>query len=64
MLRRDLGVDAELQAGAYGTFKVLVNDEEVVDGGALAFMGVLPSLASIRARVAERMPPSPAKPNA
>jgi len=29
--------------GKYGEFKVLVDGETVVDGGALAFMGVLPS---------------------
>jgi len=29
--------------GKYGEFKFLVDDQIVVDGGALAFMGVLPS---------------------
>jgi hypothetical protein len=52
MLRRDLGVEVTLEAGPYGSFRVLADDDVVVDGGALAFLGVLPSLAEIRARVA------------
>jgi hypothetical protein len=56
MLRRDLGVDVELEAGPYGSFQVRSDDDTVlVDGGAMAFLGVLPSLADIRARVAEKM---------
>lgn len=61
MLRRDLGVDVELESGPYGSFQVRADDGTVlVDGGALAFMGVLPPLTEIRARVAERMGTSPA----
>lgn len=52
MLRRDLGVDVTLEAGPYGSFQVRVDDTVVVDAGALAFLGVLPSLAEIRAKVA------------
>ena len=41
--------------GRYGEFKVLVNGETVVDGGALAALGVLPSgrtvLDAVRARL-------------
>jgi len=33
----------ELENGHYGEFKVYVDDEEVIDGGKLAFPGVLPS---------------------
>lgn len=29
--------------GHYGEFKVLVDGNEVIDGGAAAFLGVLPS---------------------
>jgi hypothetical protein len=29
--------------GKYGEFKILVDNEIVVDGGALAFLGILPS---------------------
>lgn len=55
MLRRDLGIDVELEAGPYGSLKVFVDDEEVVDAGALAFMGVVPTLRYIREKVAERL---------
>lgn len=55
MLRRELGVDAQLEAGPYGSFQVRVEDDVLIDGGKLAFMGVLPALAEIKARVAERL---------
>ena len=54
MLRRDLGVDVTLEAGPYGSFKVSVDDQTVVEGGPLAFLGVLPTLDEIRARVTAR----------
>jgi len=42
--------------GRYGEFKVLVDGKAVVDGGALAVLGVLPSarnvLDAVRARLA------------
>ncbi|HEV8336137.1 MAG TPA: hypothetical protein VGR67_06975 [Candidatus Polarisedimenticolia bacterium] len=41
--------------GRYGEFKVLVDGETVVDGGARAVLGLLPSspkiLATVRARL-------------
>ena len=41
--------------GRYGEFKVLVDGETVVDGGAMAALGVLPSgrkvVAAVRARL-------------
>ena len=57
-LRRELGVDAELVEGHYGELSVLVDGEEVINGGALAFLGVLPSLRRIRDAVAARLEPS------
>jgi hypothetical protein len=42
-LRRELGIDVEMVRGPYGQFKVLVDGETTVDGGALAALGVLPS---------------------
>ena len=54
MLRRDLGVDVTLEPGPYGSFQVSVDNEVVVDAGALAFLGVLPTLTEIRSRVTER----------
>jgi len=42
-IRRQLATDVDLVHGRYGEFKVLVDGEIVIDGGALAFLGVLPS---------------------
>ena len=42
-LRRELHEDVEMQRGRYGEFKVLIDGRTVVDGGALAALGVLPS---------------------
>jgi len=54
-LRRELGVDVQMVKGRYGEFKVLVDDKTVVDGGALAALGVLPSgrkvLDAVRTRL-------------
>jgi hypothetical protein len=54
-LRRELGTEVELIRGHYGEFKVLVDGETVIDAGALAALGVLPSgrkvVAAVRARL-------------
>ena len=42
-LRRELGIEVEMVSGRYGEFKVLVDDQTVVDAGSAAFLGVLPS---------------------
>jgi hypothetical protein len=42
-IRQELNTDVDMFRGKYGEFKVLVDNEIVVDGGALAFLGVLPS---------------------
>jgi hypothetical protein len=42
-LRKELATDVEMVHGRYGEFKVLVDNEVVVDGGSLAALGVLPS---------------------
>ena len=39
----------------YGEFKVLVDDKVAIDGGAAAFLGVLPSYRRISADVRERL---------
>lgn len=52
MLKKE-GIDVTLEAGPYGSFKVRVDDDVVVDGGALAFLGVLPTLNEIRSQVKE-----------
>jgi hypothetical protein len=54
-LRRELGADVQMVHGGYGEFKVLVDGEAVIEGGALAALGVLPSgrkvLDAVRARL-------------
>jgi hypothetical protein len=55
-LRRELGVDVEGVHGHYGEYKVLVDGEVVIDGGALAALGVVPSgrkvVDAVRSRLA------------
>jgi len=41
-LRRELGIEVETEHGRYGEYKVLVDGDIVVDGGALAVLGLLP----------------------
>ena len=54
-LRRELGAEVELVGGTDCQFKVVVDDETVVDGGAWAALGVLPSgpvvVDAVRARL-------------
>lgn len=58
MLRKE-GMDVELEAGPYGSFEVKVDDQKVVEGGALAFLGILPSLDEIRTHVNEAKEATP-----
>jgi len=54
-LRRELRTDVDMVHGRYGEFKVLVDGEVVVDAGALAALGIVPSnrkvLAAVRAKL-------------
>jgi hypothetical protein len=54
-LRRELGVEVEMVRSRYGEFKVLVDGETLIDGGALVLLGVMPSgrkvVDAVRARV-------------
>ena len=51
LLKRELGVDAELVHGSYGQFKIAVDGREVLDGGAAVILGVVPSNSRILAVV-------------
>ena len=42
-------------AGHYGEFTVLVDNEELVSGGPFGFVGVLPSVASVKKLIAQRL---------
>jgi hypothetical protein len=54
-LRRELHTDVDMVHGSYGEFKVAVDGDIVIDGGAAAFLGVMPSRAKVVAAVKERM---------
>ena len=54
-LRKELGVDPVVVEGRYGELSVEVDGEEVINAGALAFLGVLPSLRRIRDAVAAKL---------
>jgi hypothetical protein len=41
--------------GQYGEFKVLVDGDTVIDGGAAAFLGMLPSRKRILAAILTRL---------
>lgn len=49
-LRRRLGPDVEVatEDGRYGEFKVFIDGEQVLDAGSLAFLGVLPTIRTVR----------------
>ena len=54
-LRKELGAEVEMVRGRYGEFKVQVDGETVIDGGALAILGVLPSARRIAGAVRARL---------
>ena len=41
-LRRELKTDVDMVKARYGEFKVLVDGDTIIDGGATAFLGVSP----------------------
>jgi hypothetical protein len=54
-LTKVLGVPVEKLSGRYGEFTVLVDGEPILDGGALGWLGVLPSTAEVLAVVRGRL---------
>jgi hypothetical protein len=56
-LRRELNADVKVVGGPYGQFKVKLDGNTVLEGGALAMLGVLPSgqkvLEAVRAELAK-----------
>jgi hypothetical protein len=53
-LRRELQTEVDMVRGHYGEFKVLVDGDIVIDGGALAALGVLPSGRKVLDAVRDR----------
>jgi hypothetical protein len=54
-IRRELKTEVEMIRGHYGEYKVLVDGEEVIDRGALAALGVLPSGRKVVEKVRARL---------
>jgi hypothetical protein len=54
-IRREVGADVAMAHGSYGEFKVLVDGDVLLDAGALAFLGVLPSGRKVVDAVKERL---------
>jgi hypothetical protein len=54
-IEQELHVDVEKAKGPYGTYKILVDGETAIDGGAKALLGILPSgkkvVDAVRARL-------------
>lgn len=54
-LRRDLGIDVDMVHGRYGEYRILVDGETVIDGGALTVLGIVPArrtaVEAVRARL-------------
>jgi hypothetical protein len=58
-LRRELQADVEMVKGRYGQFKIAVGGVTVIDGGAAAFLAIMPSRAKIVAAVRDRLKLAP-----
>lgn len=54
-LRRELSIEVDTIHGRYGEYKVLVDGETVIDGGALVVLGVVPPGSRIVTAVRERL---------
>jgi hypothetical protein len=54
-LGRDARLDIELVEGRYGELTVLADNEEIVRSGPLGFVGVLPSVRTVRDRIERKL---------
>lgn len=54
-LRRELGIEVDMVHGSYAEYKVLVDDETVIDGGALTALGIVPADKKVVDAVRARM---------
>ena len=54
-IRRELHTEVDMVRGSYGEFKVLVDGQIAIDGGTLAFLGVLPSSKEVLQTVGSRL---------
>jgi hypothetical protein len=61
-LGRDGRFDVELVEGSYGELTVLANNEEIIRSGPLGFVGVLPSVRTVRDRIEQKLLAAQAEP--
>jgi hypothetical protein len=54
-IERELHVDVEKIKGRYGEYKILVEGEILIDGGAKALLGILPSAKKVVDAVKTRL---------
>ena len=54
-IRRELNADVEMIHGHYGEFKVIVNGETIIDGGAKVVLGLMPSGNEIIEAMGQRL---------
>ena len=55
LLKREHGTEPELVHGSYGQFKIDVDGREVLDAGAMAALGVVPTNSRILAVVSNAL---------
>ena len=48
-------MEVEMVRGHYGEYRILVEGETVVNGGAMAFLGLLPSVEKTVAKLNEHL---------
>ena len=54
-LKGEPGLEVEVVNGRYGEFTVMADGEEIVNGGALGFLGVLPSVGKVKEALAKKL---------
>ncbi|MDO8577869.1 MAG: hypothetical protein Q7R50_01675 [Dehalococcoidales bacterium] len=55
-IKRELNADVEMVHGRYGEFKVIVDGETIIDGGAKVILGIMPSAKEIIEAVRSHLP--------
>ena len=56
-LKGEPDFEVEVVNGRYGEFTVLADGKEVVNGGALGFLGVLPSVGKVKKALDKKLHP-------
>jgi hypothetical protein len=52
---KELGIQVQLEHGAYGEYKVILDGQVIIDGGAKVIIGVYPSTSRIVEAVRSRL---------